>query len=723
MNRRILKGLAFALAVVLGLNLPAWAQPGVRSRWTVAAGSQSFVAFNYGATASDTTGSTNARAIQAALTAANSAGGGVVVIDRPGIYLVDASIKADTSTVNYTLNSALVIYSNTTLVLADGVTVKLADASNVYTLRNSGGGNTAAGGTTTANVNIAVVGGKWDFNYANQTNDPRGNMYWKLHGMWFDYVTGLTMDGVELVGGKKFVVWQTNCTLVRQSRVYVHATNSDGIHTGGGCTDVVIRDSRFICPDNATPVITNEGGYYPAIGGGNVYLDAPHGPTSRVSFLNNQYPGCAIAPLRFAGGTTTLGTDNIEDVLVDGCTGDTLSASAVEIIDDPAVSPAISGAITRNLTIRNCRFVANNTSSSYTGGQFIYVNANGFKDLTVDGCTSPDLGFGLKGLTTGGGSNATAFVVGELVTESGTGAKGYFRVEDSTNHVVYVDPLPGGTAFTGASTPTYTGATSGAVRYNSTSTAPTAVGQNFIQLGARTTAGEKITFTGNVDKKAYTGSIYLNSSSVLASLVASGNTTTLSTSGRFLQLEGGGAASTLSSYSITGNTIVGPSADGSSAVVRLGASSVATNGTVSGNTITGVQNLFDASNTTLANINFSGNVLTGYGSNKCYILLNRSTSAIVYIGGDGNQYTDWNNSSGGWHNNGVNTFAVSPGYTRIRNLSLYIDGRAVQSAAMPSSNEMRGDCFFNTGGTNNGGVTWSTMYGKVHQKGGTWTFW
>lgn len=572
----------------------------------------------------NSTAAQNTYAIQAALAACNAAGGGTVVLDRPGVYLVNDIIKADTSTVNYTLNSALVIYSNTTLMLADGVTIKLADASNVYTLRNSGGGNTASGGTTTANSNISVVGGKWDFNYANQTNDPRGLMYWKFHGMWFDYVNGLMVDQTEMVGGKKFCIWQTNCTRIRQSRIYIHATNSDGIHTGGGCSDVVIRDCQLTCPDNALPIITNEGGYYTSLS--NVYLDAPHGATSRVTFSGNYTPSCPIAPYRLAGSTS----DDITDVVIENFSGSTSGTAFIEVIDDTVVTPNITGALVKRLSIRT-----GTGTVSTTDGNLVRLAAAGVRSVRIDGCTSP-----------------------------------------------------------------------GSV-------------QSLLRVTSASTAVDSISINGCVDDLAYRGSLLVEASASVGHLAVSNSTFNLGVDGRAVQADG-----TITRLSMSGCTVKGPpSGHSSDAVVRLGSGGVITYGSISGCSISNVTNQFDASNTALSCINFSGNTLTGRSTAVAYILYNRSTSAIVYIGGDGNQYTDWSNGSGGWHNNGVNSFAVSPGYTRIRNLSLYIDGRAVQSAAMPSSNEQRGDCFFNTGGTNNGGVTWSTMYGKVHNKSGTWTFW
>lgn len=111
----------------------------------------------YGATASSTYD--NTLAIQAALDAVHAAGGGEVTITRPGTYVVTGILTSGGSTPtspNTTLNSALVVYSDTTIRCVAGVTIQLGlarDDSKCYLITNAD--------HTGGNSNITIDGGFW----------------------------------------------------------------------------------------------------------------------------------------------------------------------------------------------------------------------------------------------------------------------------------------------------------------------------------------------------------------------------------------------------------------------------------------------------------------------------------------------------------------------------------------------------------------------------------
>lgn len=100
------------------------------------------------------------QSIQASLDLVHAAGGGVVTITQPGTYyLTNLLTEAGgmPTAPNTTLNSALVIYSNTSLVCAPGVTIQLGitkDAARCYMLRNAD--------PTGGNSNITIDGGFWN---------------------------------------------------------------------------------------------------------------------------------------------------------------------------------------------------------------------------------------------------------------------------------------------------------------------------------------------------------------------------------------------------------------------------------------------------------------------------------------------------------------------------------------------------------------------------------
>lgn len=119
-----------------------------------------FPVSSYGA--SPNTGTDQTLYIQAALDAANAAGGGRVEINAAGTYIVTGVLTsggASPTAPHTTLNSALVIYSNTEIRCVPGVEIKLGlvkDDSKCYMIRN-------ANPTATAyNRNITIDGGFWN---------------------------------------------------------------------------------------------------------------------------------------------------------------------------------------------------------------------------------------------------------------------------------------------------------------------------------------------------------------------------------------------------------------------------------------------------------------------------------------------------------------------------------------------------------------------------------
>jgi len=97
--------------------------------------------------------------VQAALNLVHARGGGEVVFTRPGVYNYTAIYctgGAVPTAPNTTLNSALVIYDNTTIRSVPGVIHKLGvtkDDSRCYLLRNAD--------PTNGNSNIVIDGGYW----------------------------------------------------------------------------------------------------------------------------------------------------------------------------------------------------------------------------------------------------------------------------------------------------------------------------------------------------------------------------------------------------------------------------------------------------------------------------------------------------------------------------------------------------------------------------------
>jgi polygalacturonase len=79
----------------------------------------------------------NTQAIQDVLDNLNKLGGGTLFFDQPGTYTVGPERCNTPGTPNYRVNSSLVVYSNTTIEGVNGVTLRRANKSNCYFLRNN----------------------------------------------------------------------------------------------------------------------------------------------------------------------------------------------------------------------------------------------------------------------------------------------------------------------------------------------------------------------------------------------------------------------------------------------------------------------------------------------------------------------------------------------------------------------------------------------------------
>lgn len=101
-------------------------------------------------------GPDSSASIQAALNQAHINGGGAVVFSVPGTYTV-TGINRTSGSVHESLNAALLVYDNTEIVCAPGVTIQLGstkDSARCYLLRNAD--------PTNGNSNITIDGGFWD---------------------------------------------------------------------------------------------------------------------------------------------------------------------------------------------------------------------------------------------------------------------------------------------------------------------------------------------------------------------------------------------------------------------------------------------------------------------------------------------------------------------------------------------------------------------------------
>lgn len=321
----------------------------------------------------------NTQAIQDVLDNLNKLGGGTLFFDQPGTYTVGPERCNTPGTNNYRVNASLVVYSNTTIEGVNGVTLRRANNSNCYFLRNN-----LAGDSTLRDENITIKNINFDFNHTDgaggnstaQGSSPRGNAFWWQDGNWFDGVDGLTIIGGTYTRASKYLVWVTRCTDGYYARLRLKNTNSDGLHFGAGCfrhrTDWIVGT----CKDNLLPIIVNEGAYRSAVS--NQYCQSPVGDASDFEFRNTVLVNCFEA-FRFAGGKN----NTIKNVLIDGVTGTSSTPTWWAISDDNADigngTPAgIIGGTHKGITIRNARVVC--PAGNFTGA----ISARNCEDITLE---------------------------------------------------------------------------------------------------------------------------------------------------------------------------------------------------------------------------------------------------------------------------------------------------------------------------------------------------
>lgn len=150
---------------------------------------------------------------------------------------------------NYLIGRVLRIGSGTTLKLAAGARMRLADGvaktPDDYFLTNA---NPATG-----DADIAIEGGFWDGNNAGNAR-PAGLFDYGCSGamMHFQNVRGLRVADMELHNAEAYHVRLTQVDGFQVERIRFSATrvrnNNDGIHLGGHCENGVIRDIMGLHP-------------------------------------------------------------------------------------------------------------------------------------------------------------------------------------------------------------------------------------------------------------------------------------------------------------------------------------------------------------------------------------------------------------------------------------------------------------------------------------------
>ncbi|MCE9559264.1 MAG: hypothetical protein K8R88_09955 [Armatimonadetes bacterium] len=143
----------------------------------------------------------------------------------------------------YEFNDSILLPSNSRLTVNAGVTLKLANGTNKYLIRNYGTDGTF-GTWSAGNSNITLdIQGWLDFNFVNNTATAgidANIANWPGFGIHFYNVTEPNIPTIHMIGttfdsatGAKYALAFTGCTRIRGGYCWVE-NRSDGIHLIGG---------------------------------------------------------------------------------------------------------------------------------------------------------------------------------------------------------------------------------------------------------------------------------------------------------------------------------------------------------------------------------------------------------------------------------------------------------------------------------------------------------
>jgi parallel beta-helix repeat protein len=161
----------------------------------------------------------------------------------------------NTDTNIYTLTDTLKIPSNTSILFADGVTLKLDNGINKPLIENSD--------KTNGNTKISIVGGIFDMNIANQTiQTPAISM----HRVSYSYFGKMEVTGtkfVSYVGIGAFDMYLSDYNIIEDCKLYNSADEGLYLRECNHCK--VMRGEFYNCP-NGSGVASEKGSFNEFIG-------------------------------------------------------------------------------------------------------------------------------------------------------------------------------------------------------------------------------------------------------------------------------------------------------------------------------------------------------------------------------------------------------------------------------------------------------------------------
>ncbi|CZV81655.1 Uncharacterised protein [Enterobacter hormaechei] len=260
------------------------------------------------------------------------AAGGDIRFEKPGTYITDRT---------------WVLRSGTRLWIGPGVTIKLANGSNVPVFKNYSYANSSA-----VDAYIEIWGsGTIDYNGANQTVVGLGSMASILKG-----ITSLKIGGgIKVIGANKYAWLVCNVTYLTAVGLNFD-TNSDGLHCQPPIRHAYIRNLKGKTGDDMLAFTIGDYANY------NISEPGDFSDVDAEGLFCN-YALCAVK-------ITGDGTGNFVRFRISGIYGDT-EQSVVRVWGDANLTKTV----VKNLTIENIFAKPGSTGSEFAA---IEINDRGF---------------------------------------------------------------------------------------------------------------------------------------------------------------------------------------------------------------------------------------------------------------------------------------------------------------------------------------------------------
>ncbi|MES3553021.1 hypothetical protein QDP97_12200 [Enterobacter hormaechei] len=260
------------------------------------------------------------------------AAGGDIRFEKPGTYITDRT---------------WVLRSGTRLWIGPGVTIKLANGSNVPVFKNYSYANSSA-----VDAYIEIWGsGTIDYNGANQTVVGLGSMASILKG-----ITSLKIGGgIKVIGANKYAWLVCNVTYLTAVGLNFD-TNSDGLHCQPPIRHSYIRNLKGKTGDDMLAFTIGDYANY------NISEPGDFSDVDAEGLFCN-YAHCAVK-------ITGDGTGNFVRFRISGIYGDT-EQSVVRVWGDANLTKTV----VKNLTIENIFAKPGSTGSEFAA---IEINDRGF---------------------------------------------------------------------------------------------------------------------------------------------------------------------------------------------------------------------------------------------------------------------------------------------------------------------------------------------------------